>query len=209
MTDTTAGYPRGREPRPQGDDLAAFLRVLDPADNAVGGGTASAVAGAMAAALTAMVARLSRSRPGMAPDAHYEAIAAEAEALAGALMAGGEEDARAFDRVMAARRLSRATAAEQAARREAIQEALFQAARTPLENGARCRRVLELRRALEGRSNASAASDLTCAGHLAAAGLRGCLDNVRINLPALEDPERIRDLEHRTEELERFLAHCL
>ncbi|MFI5038230.1 MAG: cyclodeaminase/cyclohydrolase family protein, partial [Solirubrobacterales bacterium] len=38
---------------------AAYLRVLDPADNSTGGGTASAIAGAMAAALVAMVARLS------------------------------------------------------------------------------------------------------------------------------------------------------
>ena len=40
-------------------NVESFLRVLDPADNSTGGGTAAAVAGAMAAALVGMVARLS------------------------------------------------------------------------------------------------------------------------------------------------------
>ena len=50
------------------DNTAAFLKVLDPNDNSTGGGTASAVAGAMAAALVAMVARLSIGKKNMAAD---------------------------------------------------------------------------------------------------------------------------------------------
>ena len=62
-------------------DLQAFLRVIDPDDNATGGGTASAVAGAMAAGLAGMVARLSVGKDGMEPDPYYHEIDAEAQVL--------------------------------------------------------------------------------------------------------------------------------
>jgi len=45
-------------------NLAAFSKVLDPEDTTTGGGTASAIAGAMAGALVAMVARLPSGRDG-------------------------------------------------------------------------------------------------------------------------------------------------
>ena len=74
------------------DNLAAFLKVLDPRDTTTGGGTASAVAGAMAGALVAMVARLSIGKDGMEPDRFYEDVAAKATALSGELFDGGRED---------------------------------------------------------------------------------------------------------------------
>jgi len=55
--------------------------------------------------------------------------------------------------------------------------------------------------ALTGRSNANAASDLECAGHLARAGLLGCLANVEINLPLLKDELEVIRLTGRVREL--------
>jgi formiminotetrahydrofolate cyclodeaminase len=49
------------------ENVQAFLKVLDPADRTTGGGTASAIAGAMAGALTTMVAKLSLGKKGMEP----------------------------------------------------------------------------------------------------------------------------------------------
>jgi formiminotetrahydrofolate cyclodeaminase len=184
--------------------LAAFVRVLDPADNAVGGGTASAVAGAMGAALIAMVARLSVGKKGMKPESFYSPLIAEAEGLARELMEGGSRDARAFDAVMAAYRLPREGEEPKRARQAAIQKAMLDAAMTPLANARRCGRVLELGQELRNRSNPSAASDLSCAGHLARAALRGCLDNVRINLPSLEDRDRSQALAAEADGLERM-----
>jgi formiminotetrahydrofolate cyclodeaminase len=182
-------------------NINAFLRVLDATDNSTGGGTASSVAGAMAAGLAAMVARLSMGKKELAPRQHYESIAVEAEKLSADLFNGGHEDATAFDGVRAAYRLPKDTAEDKVARSRAIQEAMIYAAEVPLANAERCSRILELCRSLEKSYNTNAASDLECADHLATAGLQGCATNVRINLPYIKDPEICQDIEHRLSDI--------
>jgi len=182
-------------------NINAFLRVMDATDNSTGGGTASCVAGAMAAGLAAMVARLSMGKKDMASPKHYEAIADEAEALTAKLFNGGQIDAAAFDKVSAAYKLPKGTPEEKTSRSRAIQKAMVHAAEVPLENAEYCKRVLELKQSLEKRYNTNAASDLECAGHLATAGLKGCAANVRINLPYIKNPEICRDIESRLSDI--------
>jgi formiminotetrahydrofolate cyclodeaminase len=179
------------------ENVEAFLRVLDPTDNSTGGGTASAVAGAMAAALVAMVARLSIGKEGLEPESFYRGLIAEAEALSAELFDGGLDDSEAFMGVRAAYRLDKDTDEKAAARREAIQKATLQAANVPLANMERCWRVLELAMSLKGHSNPNAASDLECAMHLGRAGLLGCADNVEINLSTIADREVAKALAER------------
>jgi formiminotetrahydrofolate cyclodeaminase len=191
--------------------VAAFLKVLDPADNATGGGTASAVAGAMAGALVAMVARLSVGKEGPAsvpaasvpiePEPFYRELDAEAQALSNELFEGCREDSLAFEGVRSAFRLPKHTEEDKASRSRAIQAAWIHAARVPLANAERCARVLELGACLQGRSNPNAASDLKCALYLARAGLLGCLDNVEINVPAIRDQQVATELAGRAREL--------
>ena len=168
-------------------NIATFLKVLDPQDTSTGGGAASAIAGAMGAALVAMVARLSMGKENMEPEESYQEISAEAEDLSGTLFNGGHDDEMAFSAIRDAYKLPKATEKQKADRRQAIQQAMVQAARVPLNNGIRCRRVLELCEQLQGRSNPNAASDLECAGHLARAGIKGCVANVLINVPLIKD----------------------
>jgi formiminotetrahydrofolate cyclodeaminase len=183
------------------EDVAAFLKVLDPSDDQTGGGTASAVAGAMAAGLAGMVARLSIGREGLEPEPYYREIDAEAQVLTGSLMEGGVEDSEAFGAVMRAFTLPKCTEEEKAARSTAIQDAMVGATRVPLENGERCARVLDLIGRLRGRSNPNAASDLEVAGALAKTALEGCLANVAINAGSLKDRETAADLEARASAL--------
>ena len=185
-------------------NIDSFLRVLDPKDNSTGGGTASAVAGAMAAALAAMVARISMGREGMEPESYYQTIADEGEVLSRSLFNRGREDSEAFDMVMAAFKMPKSSEEEKAARKEAIARAMLHATEVPLANAEDCRRVLELCEKLLGRSNTNAASDLESAGHLAKAGLLGCLANVAINLPSVKDAARSREIKDRYEELHRL-----
>jgi methenyltetrahydrofolate cyclohydrolase len=183
------------------DRTAAYLRVLDPADNSTGGGTASALAGAMAAALAAMVARLSVDGAGGASNEVYESIVREGAVLAETLRAGGDEDATAFDAVMAAYRLPKATDEERATRSTAIRVAMAKATRVPLENAERCAAVGDLVARLTGDSNPRALSDLQTAGYLAEAGLRGCLANVDINLPGVKDEAAAAEIQARARAL--------
>ena len=185
-------------------NVESFLRILDPADNSTGGGTASAVAGAMAAALVGMVARLSVGKKRTDGESFFSVASAEAERLSGTLFGGGHEDAQAYDAVRAACRLPQHTAEQGVERRQAMQPALLHAARVPLTNAEGCRRVLELCALLDGRSNPDAASDLECARLLAHAGLLGCLANVEVNLSSITDEDVKTELSRRANELRAF-----
>ncbi len=181
------------------ENIQAFLKVLDPEDNSTGGGTASAVAGAMAAALGAMVARLSIGKPDMEPDEFYNDRSARLTALSDELFTGGRLDSQAFEAVRKAFRMPKLTEAEKETRRAAIQSAWIAAAERPLTNAGLCSQTLELLRDLEGRSNENAASDLRCAFYLSQAGARGCLENVAINIPMIKDAAQADRLEKEAE----------
>jgi formiminotetrahydrofolate cyclodeaminase len=183
------------------ENINAFLRVLDASDNSTGGGTASSVAGAMAAGLAAMVARLSMGKKDLAPTQQYQTVAQEAEMLSHELFNGGQKDAAAFDRVSTAYKMPKATAEAKTARSQAIQSAMLHAAEVPLSNAGRCKRVLELCSNLKNSFNTNAASDLDCGVYLATAGLKGCAANVRINLPYIKDEITRKDIEERLESI--------
>ncbi len=182
-------------------DVSPFLGVLDPSDTGTGGGTASALAGAMAASLVAMVAHLSAPLEHLGPPASFLELAARAEMLAADLVQGGAADRAAFGALRDAYRLPRLTDEQKTRRAAAVQQAVLHAAAVPLENAERCLQVWEMCAALTNRSNANAASDLECAGHLARAGLLGCVANVEINLPLLKDEIEVVRLTGRVREL--------
>lgn len=161
--------------------------ILDSGDATVGGGSASALAGAMAAGLAGMVARLSIGKGFGLPDAGYQEIVASADALARDLRQGAVRDSSAYLLIKQAYALPKGTPEEKAARAEAIQQAGIAAATVPLENAGKCARVRQLCESLQGQSNPNAGSDLKVAGMLCRAGLEGCLDNIAANLPLIKD----------------------
>lgn len=169
------------------EDIEAFLKVLDPEDNETGGGTASAVAGAMAAGLVGLVARVSVGKQDLEPESYYREIDTAARSLTLDLFRGAREDSRAFGAVMRAFGLPKGTDAEKESRSAAIQAGMVGAARVPLVNAERCARALALVGRLDGRSNPNAASDLACARSLATTALQGCLANVEVNLMSIKD----------------------
>ena len=187
------------------EDIAAFLKVVDAEDDQTGGGTAAAVAGAMAAGLAGMVSRLSVGKDGMEPDPYYHEIDAEAQVLTGALLRGGREDSEAFGAVMRAFTLPKCTDEEVAARSAAIQEGMVGAAKVPLQTAERCASGLDLVARLRGRSNRNAASDLEVAGGLARTALVGCLANVAINVESIKDENAALALTNRADELRERL----
>ena len=187
--------------------METFLKVLDPEDTSTGGGSASAIAGAMAAALLGMVSRLSASGKDEAEEkAFMEQMQAQAGELSRQLMQGSREDALSFQAVRSAYRLPKQSPDEKASRQKAVQTAWQRAARIPMENGERCWQVYELGAEMSGRINPKVQSDYRCALLLARAGLLGCLENVHINLPEIKDPNLAEQMAARAEALTGRLA---
>lgn len=165
-----------------------FLAALASGEPTPGGGSAAALAGALGAALAAMVARLTTGRPRYsAVEAEMQAMIGEAETLRERLTGLVAEDAEAYQRVMAAYRLPKDTPAAQAARQAAIQTALRGASQTPLHTVAACRDVLQLAERTAALGNPNARTDACVAALLAHAGLQGAALNVRVNLADIED----------------------
>ncbi len=169
------------------NNINAFLKILDTSDNSTGGGTASCVAGAMAAGLVGMVARLSVGKTDLAPPEHYQRIAVRAQQLSCELFDAGRIDSEAFAKVSAAYQMPKASPEQKQARSQAIQQAMVHCAEVPLHNARLCSDVLNLAAKLGENYNTNAASDLQCGQYLARAGLKGCAANVHINLPYIKD----------------------
>ena len=114
--------------------LAKFGEVLASKDPTPGGGCASALAGALASGLVAMVARTTAGNKKFVDRAgQMTAIAEEADRLRGEFLALVDEDARAFDQVMAAFRLPKETLEQQSARSQAFQQAYKAAVEPPMK----------------------------------------------------------------------------
>ena len=167
-----------------------FLAELAKGSATPGGGSVAGLAGAQGAALLAMVCNLTVGRKKYADVADEMQIALDkVERLRLHLMALMEEDVRAFDGVMAAYALPKATPEQKAARSAAIQAGLKEATRTPAETLAACVQVLELAPGIVRHGNANVISD-GGAGVLAAhAGMMTAALNVRINLNAIKDQD--------------------
>jgi formiminotetrahydrofolate cyclodeaminase len=168
--------------------LAKFSEVLASKEPTPGGGCASALAGALASGLVAMVARTTAGSKKFADRAgQMTAIAEEADRLRGEFLALVGEDARTFDQVMAAFRLPKETPEQQSARSQAIQQAYKAAVEPPMKVCARSVRVLELALQVAEHGNPSAASDAGVGALLGATALEGGALNVQINLSAIKD----------------------
>jgi formiminotetrahydrofolate cyclodeaminase len=152
--------------------VTRFTEALASSAPTPGGGSASALSGALAASLVAMVARNTAANPSFAAGARdMEEIAAEA----------------AFDQVMTAFRLPKETTEQEAARSRAIQAGYQAAVEPPLLVCRHAVRVLALAGAVAEQGNPNAVSDAGVAALLAASALEGAALNVEINLVSIKD----------------------
>ena len=190
-------------------DLLDRFASSDPTP---GGGSAAALAGALAAALVEMVAGLPKTRTG-APE--------EREKLDGAKAMAGKAGARlrqlvdldtdAYNAVTAAYKLPKASDEEKAARAAAIAKAMRQATDVPLETCERTAEVLRAAAQALAHGNPNAASDARTAIALCRAALDAGGENVRANLSspsiAAEAPLLLARLETIRAPLESMLAN--
>ena len=174
---STADYP-----------LREYLESLASDAPTPGGGSASGVVGSLAAALVAMVGRLTAGKleeEGLRQQ--LQSIVEEVDGLRSRLLALADEDEEAFDKVMAAYKLPKATDEEKEKRKTAIQEALKGATEVPCRTAEACLNVMEKARLMAEHGTPTAISDVGTAAYLAEAALHSALLNVDINLKYLKD----------------------
>lgn len=176
--------------------LRAFTDDLASDQPVPGGGSASALAGALGAALTAMVARIAAKK---APGEH-DGFIGEADELRADLLRLVDDDSAAYAGVAAAMKLPKGSDEEKRERSERVQAALLGAARVPLEIARTSRRLLEACGRGAALAPAAAASDIGVAALMAEAALRGAALNVMINLASLKDAAHVKSL---SEDLDR------
>ena len=165
-----------------------FVFELASDSPAPGGGSAAALAGCLGTALTAMVCNLSLDETkykDVLPE--IQEIRQQADSLLSKLVNAVDEDAQAFNEVMDAYKLPKATEEEKATRLAKIQQAMKKAASLPLEVSASCLEALKLSGRILPLGNPNAASDAAVAGLMAYAAIQGALYNVKINLGFIKD----------------------
>jgi formiminotetrahydrofolate cyclodeaminase len=182
---------------PSGETLDGFLRALASDAPAPGGGAAAAVTVALAAALVAMVCRVTTRRDPGAPSILAE-TAEEADGLRGAALELAAADASAYARVLDARRRPHA---ERAA---AEAEALRHATDVPVATARRARDVVSRCVRVAPFARSSTLSDLGVGAALAWAGLEAGAMTARTNLAEAADSEYVgavlADLAHLVDE---------
>jgi len=170
---------------------AEFLDEVASSAPTPGGGSVSALAGSLSAALSAMVARLTVGKAKYAEhEPRMRQVESDADTLRRELFDLVQEDARAFEGFRAAGRMSQRTPEETATRERALQDAARNAAQVPLRTAEACARALDLARAVASVGNVNAVSDAGVAAWMARAGAEGAALNVKINLASLPEPER-------------------
>lgn len=185
------------------DTLDLYLDRLASSAPAPGGGSAAALVGALAAALVAMVARISGGNPKYAQYAELAAeLVARAEELRVELAQARRRDENAFEEVIAAQALPKRDADEIQARRQALQTALAHAAAEPLRAASLALEVLRLTtRSLE-IPNRDLVSDVGCAAEFGNAAILACAYNVRVNHHLMRDRDAVADGEQRLRAIE-------
>ncbi len=170
--------------------LSGFVDLTASNAPAPGGGAASALEGAMGAALTAMVCSLTQGKKKYEEYQELTAgVADQAQALKVKFVDVIDRDTEAFNAVSAVFAMPKDTDEEKTARSGAMLTALKGCTETPFEMMELSYAALELTDRVVGKSNASAASDLGCAALSLKAAIQGAWLNVLINIAGMKDQE--------------------
>lgn len=180
-----------------------FLKETASSSPAPGGGSVSALAGALAAALAGMVANLSQGKKFVETEELMAETAANAAAMRARLEECVQKDTDGFELYMQALRLPKETEEQKAHRRTEMQAALKAAAAIPMETAETAAKIFPLAEKVLRLGNANAASDALVSVMLARTAVFGALLNVKINLESIRDELFVQEMAARAEKLSR------
>lgn len=170
------------------DGMKAYLEELSSDKPAPGGGSASALVGAIGSALIAMVAGLTMNKKG------YESktqemlrIKDEARKIMWSLYRQSSKDTEAYNNLSSALSLPKNTQEEKEERTKTIQTRLKEATEVPWETATLAASMIEFAVYLSKEGNRNAVSDAYCASTFLKSSVDGSLQNVKINLGLIKD----------------------
>jgi glutamate formiminotransferase/formiminotetrahydrofolate cyclodeaminase len=168
--------------------LESFVWETSSESPAPGGGSVSAVMGAMGASLGTMVANLSSHKRGW--DERWEEFSSWAEkgaAIQKRLLQLVDEDTEAFNGILSAFELPKKTDEEKTARAAAVEAATLKASLVPLEVMKEALPAFELLREMTEKGNPNSITDAAVGVLAVRACIRGAFLNVSINVRGLKD----------------------
>ena len=183
--------------------ITDFLEKTASSEPLPGGGCTAALNGALAAALTEMVANLTVGRAEFqAVEDDMQQIASAAAALRKKLQDDIDHDAKAYQEVLAAFKMPKETDDDKKQRSNAIQQAFKKAATVPLNVARETLKIMDLAARAIKDGNPNAASDGAVAVLAARTAVLGAAFNVKINLGAIKDDEFVAELTREIEAIE-------
>ena len=184
-----------------------FISKVISNDPVPGGGSISALNGALAAALSAMVANLTVGRKKYAEvNDLMQELSTRFEKLSQKLIEDVDRDSDAYNRVFAAFKLPKETDEEKQLRSEAIQKETKYAAQVPMEVARAVYEVLPQIDAIAQKGNSNAVTDACVSMMCARTAILGALLNVRINLTSIKDEAFVNAMR---EEADTIEAHTI
>lgn len=183
--------------------IKGFLAETANSAPVPGGGSISALNGAIATALTEMVANLTIGKKKYADvEGQMKVIATEAALIRERLVRYIDLDSEAYNQVFAAFKLPKETEEEKAERTRAVQDATKQAAQIPMEVAEELALVMETIIYVAHKGNRNAVTDACVAMMAARSCVLGALLNVRINLSSISDETFVTRMTTRANHLE-------
>lgn len=183
--------------------ITEFLQQTASAEPLPGGGCTAALNAALAASLTEMVANLTIGRKEFqAVEDEMKKIAKTAADLRKKLQNDIDNDAKAYQEVLAAFKLPKNTDGEKKHRSQAIQQAFKTAAKVPLSVARDAFKIMDLASQAITRGNQNAITDGAVGVLASRTAVLAALYNVKINLSAIKDSGFVEELTRESEDLE-------
>ena len=173
-----------------------------------GGGSIAALSAAIAASLSEMVAHLTIGKKGYeALEEEMQEIAKDAFQYRERLIRYIDKDSNAYNDVMAAFKLPKATEQERNNREGAIQEALINATLVPLDVARDAFKIIELAGKVVKQGNKNAVTDAAVAVMMARTAALSALYNVKINLASIKDTDFVEEIREEIKHMESEIVN--
>ena len=184
--------------------VSEFIEEVASDKPAPGGGSVSALGGALGAALAVLIGKATIGKEKFIDvQEEMESVISKGTELYQRLNKLVDEDTEAFNQILHAYRMPKD---EPEVRSAAIQDAVKRAAEVPLQTAKISFEVLDLIIAVAERGNKNAITDAGVAALFAESAIRGALFNVKINMLSIKDEEVKQNFTNDMEEILTQLA---